>query len=186
MKKCVVVLLIVLQIVVAISCTFTEENIEFTVSRPTFIFPASLVVVEDEAFSNTAAHQIVFQDEIQSIEKEAFAGSAELLDVYIPTSVKYIADSAFDINDSFTVHGVKGSYAHTWALEHRISFVNEDIWTAIPQNSGSFRPKQISVRINNSLFLMVILGSLWHVIVYIRNMRHKERSELNPIDYAFP
>ena len=96
-----------------------------------FLFPLSLQEIEDEAFSDTAAEEVVFPDGLVYIGENAFSGARKLTDVYIPKSTKYIAESAFSATSNFLIHGIKGSYAEEWAKKHRVPFVDENIWKYI-------------------------------------------------------
>ncbi|MBR1686488.1 MAG: leucine-rich repeat protein [Clostridia bacterium] len=86
----------------------------FTAST-TLHLPASLTVVQEEAFLDTAATSVVVPEGCIRIESKAFTGP-NLLAVSLPESVNFIADDA--IASGVTVWCVPGSYAASWAQDH--------------------------------------------------------------------
>ena len=58
--------------------------------------PNALTEIEEEAFYGTTALAVIIPDECTTIGKRAFANCPNLIYVYIPASVKNIADDAFD------------------------------------------------------------------------------------------
>ena len=64
-----------------------------TLSMPSF--PASLMVIEAEAFEGTPFQAIIIPDTVTAIGNRAFANCRNLVYVYIPASVKSIAPDAF-------------------------------------------------------------------------------------------
>ena len=99
--------------------------------QSTFVLPLSLQEIEEGAFSGTAVQNVIFPDGFIYVGEDAFSGAEKLVDVYIPKSTKYIADSAFSITPKLVIHGVKGSYAEDWAKEHNVPFEKANIWRYI-------------------------------------------------------
>lgn len=61
---------------------------------------------------------------VTELGSDAFRNCTTLKDIYIPASVTEIDDYAMDSGrEDLTIHGVKGSYAETWAAEHGCPFV---------------------------------------------------------------
>ncbi len=58
--------------------------------------PESLSQIKASAFENSAAEAVVLGDAVLKIGSRAFAGCASLVYIYIPDTVKSIADDAFD------------------------------------------------------------------------------------------
>ncbi len=58
--------------------------------------PESLTQIKSSAFENSAAEAAVLGDAVLKIGSRAFAGCANLVYIYIPDTVKSIADDAFD------------------------------------------------------------------------------------------
>lgn len=103
----------------------------------TVVFSEGLRIIGEEAFARTGLREVQLPDGVERIEKKAFADCAALHRVYIPESVTYIADDAFDmcgdyINGTyytsspelyrFAICGKAGSYAETYAKEHGYTF----------------------------------------------------------------
>ena len=100
--------------------SFTVRNPEM--DEPTFVLPAFLKTIEDEAFFGISAEVIRVPDGAVSIGSKAFAGIGNLRQIYIPASVTSIAPNAFD-GDDVVIFGKANSYAETYAGEHVIIFV---------------------------------------------------------------
>lgn len=82
--------------------------------------PASLKVIEEEAFYHTdGLNEVVLSEGLERIESLAFYGSG-VSKINLPSTLRYIAEDAFNMNypPDFTI--VLGSYAHTWAAEQGV------------------------------------------------------------------
>lgn len=66
----------------------------------TLYLPAMLTEIEDSAFEGIAAEAVQIPYGVTSIGSRAFADCPNLMAVYIPGSVGYIADDAFDGSDN--------------------------------------------------------------------------------------
>ena len=161
---------------------FPEEDIGFA-----FVLPASLVMIEDEAFEATAAQAVLLTDSLSEIGERAFADSPNLKSVIIPESVVFIGEHAFDGVSDLVLHGEKNSYAARWAEEHNVTFV--------PAETAAHWIKMLVKLIGGNLFAVLLFccvdprvmlrlrrkaASAW------RSMRPQDRPELYPIDYRFP
>lgn len=152
-----------------------------------FILPFSLQEIEEEAFANTAADTVIFPDGLLQIGKKAFEGVCNLIDIYIPESVEFIADTAFSLTSNLTIHGVNGSYAQDWAEKHSIPFVVDDIWNVFTLSGNSNNTKTNPINRFIATIVLIILFSLFKSCYYeLRSRRPQDRPELNPIDYRFP
>ncbi len=69
---------------------------------------------------------ITVPNSVTSIGDEAFYCCLNLSKVTIPDSVISIGDYAFGFYEDLTIYGNSGSYAETYAKEHRIPFVSTD------------------------------------------------------------
>ena len=165
---------------------FSMENIRQK-DEGSFIFPAALEEVGEEAFAGTAVKTLIFPKGLRYIGNDAFEDTEALTDAYIPETAEAIEDDAFPENEGLTIHGIGGSKAEKWAREHRVSFVSADIWTLRVIREKPFDVKRIAlkqaIRISNPLKSIKLNertkdeGS---------SMRPQERAELNRIDYRFP
>lgn len=153
----------------------------------TYILPADLVTIEEEAFANTPVETVILPEGFQSLEDSAFEDASQLTDIYIPPTTNYIADTAFPKNTEMTIHGVEGSYAEDWAEEHHIPFVNENIWRLILNNGRSVTTPDVLID-----FLYQTVNPQKTIKPVPRaededeSKRPQDRPELNPIDYRFP
>ena len=135
-----VVLFIALLVRVSPGMAYAKETEDSR--QATFILPASLIEIEEEAFFGTAVETVVFPQGSLRIGDGAFKDARHLKDVYIPGTTAYIADSAFSRVRRVTIHGIGNSYAKKWAERHRIPFVVDDIWSEVV-HSVSFSPIQL-------------------------------------------
>ena len=152
-----------------------------------FVFPASLVMIEDEAFEETAIESVALPKTLISIGNRAFADNSRLKTIEIPNSVEYIGDEAFSGIPSLTVYGTEDSYASRWAEEHHIAFINTE-------SSTAWLVKLIkhlqsgSILLFNLTFVCPSIGfrKRRKMENEERSMRPQDRPELYPINYKFP
>ena len=87
------------------------------------VLPASLLVVEEEAFANIGAAAVILPEGCQRIESRAFADSS-VTSIKIPASVTSIADDAF-AGCAVTISAPEDSFAMNWAKEHGVPYIVE-------------------------------------------------------------
>lgn len=187
MKKSMVFFLLI-QLLMVLSPVYVDSQKSAEECRDyTFIFPASLEIIENEAFAGTEAQTVTFQRGLQNIGEGAFQAAINLKEIYLPDSVEIIADSAFPKNEGLIVHGVKGSLAQYWADENGFDFVVDDIWTDTQVS------EKIHVEPLLSLFWIIcpidekaLSRSSERIKRFIKSMRPQDRPELYPINYRFP
>ena len=85
-------------------------------------FPASVEIIEDEAFEGTALGNVELPNSAIKIGERAFADISTLRDVRIPFTTQYIASSAFDGSDKTTITAPVNSYARVYARNHGLPF----------------------------------------------------------------
>ena len=192
MKKAFFILFLLLLVLVAAPSVSSDPTIETILAEPAsseavFRFPASLKTVGDNAFSGTVIEKAVFQSELETVGSSAFANTRNLTDVYLPSSVEYIAENAFERSDALTIHGAEGSYAQQWAQAHGIAFEAEEIRDAVPNFA---RARRDIWKLVNLLRIILFAALLISLTVYFtderRLLRPRLRPEMHPLDYRFP
>ena len=95
----------------------------------TVILPSTLLTIGASAFSGCASFvRFTVPDGVKTIGNSAFSNCKNLVRIWIPESVSQISNSAFsNRNANFTIHGVSGSYAETYANANSIPFSTEKI-----------------------------------------------------------
>ena len=89
----------------------------------TIQLPGQLEIIGAEAFyGDISIDQVILPDGVKEIHSKAFANSS-LEEIYLPGSITYIADDAFDEPQYVRVSAEKGTYAYAWAVEH--GYINE-------------------------------------------------------------
>ena len=83
---------------------------------PTFVLPAALREIGEQAFEGISAEVVKISDTVESIGNRAFAYSS-IGQVILPASLVSIADDAFE-GCSMLVFAPEGSYAWNWAVNH--------------------------------------------------------------------
>ena len=153
--------------------------------KTSFLFPAALEIIEDNAFVSTGASRLVFGGSLLSIGEGAFADT-RLADIFSPSAETLIAASAFPENQETTIHGAAGSPAQQWAGEHGLAFVPDG---GTPGSVGGRASRGVTpasglhaVIYDSSRPLRPLRGGRGSEI----SMRPQDRPELNPIDYKFP
>lgn len=165
--------------------TYLQEQFPF--KDNVFVLPASLEIIEEEAFEETAVTTAVFQNNVIYISDQVFASASKLRSVFIPPSTEFIGENAFPDNTDLIVFSVKGSYAEKWANEHQIPFKDSNIWGLLMPNGKSLNTHGVPL----SRVLPVIdperaIGVTKQTANDDVSMRPQDRPELNPIDYRFP
>ena len=187
MKKNLARLMVLIIIVLLLPSNFAYADQSTDSSRAIFVLPSSLLVVGEEAFSNTLAETAFFPEGFQQIQDKAFAGAQRLKDVYIPKSTQYIADSALPLTHAIRIHGVNNSFAKRWSAKHHIPFSADYIWRSLLHNEEILN----TLRLPNDSYVHTINP---REVITVHNRRQYEdksrrpqdRPELNPIDYKFP
>ena len=90
--------------------------------EPDFILPASLNLIEKDAFSGCAFRYVKLSENTVEIQKNAFSDCGNLRMIYIPESTRIIDKDAFNNVDHLIMIGKEGSYAETYAKEHGFIF----------------------------------------------------------------
>lgn len=90
---------------------------------PDFVLPDNLVMIDESAFEGCAFTYAMIQPGTTAISGNAFAQCKQLKHIYIPESVTEIDSCSFDGVTELTIHGVKGSYAETYARKKGFAFI---------------------------------------------------------------
>ena len=114
-----------LTVEVPITIKVTDEN--QTAQLTAMKLPAALKTVEEDAFIGVKAQMIDLRGtNVTSIGSGAFRNCVDLVAVYLPESVKYIADDAFYGCLNVTVYCAEGSFADTYARENSLTVAYTD------------------------------------------------------------
>ena len=152
-----------------------------------FVLPASLNMIDDEAFEGTAVTAVLIRERVICIGDYAFANTPKLQVVFIPQATEHIGDYAFPANTGLTIYGAMGSYAEEWANAHQIPFDGVYFWNLLIPNRKTINIQGIS----HKRILLIInpertVGIIQQTAFNEMSMRPQDRPELNPIDYRFP
>lgn len=153
----------------------------------TALFPDSLTVIEDEAFEGTAFRTLVFKAGFLRIQDRVFSSMQSLRKAYFPSSVEYIADSAFSGSGLLSIGGYADTYVQQWAEQHDMQFNISDYWYTAPNKVQRLMEKLLSLFF---ILCLPVTEDARRIKRYIKkrviSMRPQDRVELNPIDYRFP
>ena len=84
--------------------------------------PQKLDTIEREAFAGTEGlEKVIVQDGTKRIESRAFANSG-IREIYLPGSVNYIADDAFEGCRNLKIYCKPGTYAQEYLLDNGYNF----------------------------------------------------------------
>ena len=83
------------------------DTTDYNHKKDVFNMPASVEIIETEAFAGTAVKTVFFQAGFLSIGDSAFADSRFLTDAYIPSTTKHIGENAFPSNKKLTIKQTK-------------------------------------------------------------------------------
>lgn len=172
----------------SVSASVTADIHEFAQkSDAVFKLPASLKIIGEEAFEGVSAITIVLPGSTESIGTRAFADNSALRAVYIPESVRYIGNQAFEKSQNVVIRANEDSYAASWARLHDIVCVQEENAETWFTRLGKLM--QGSFFLTLSLTCVVPGDQYWQrrkKAVFEVSMRPQDRPELYPINYRFP
>ena len=189
MKKVFYLLILTLFVLIRSPFVFAELVDTGLPDRSYSCFPSSLKEINEEAFLGTGFQFIILGNNLERIDGRAFADITSLYLVYIPKTVTFIADTAFENDNGLTIQGEKNSYANSWAESNGFTFVHDYLWTYGIYSSCFF---QLSNFIRNSAYRQGYVHLLFTVVLvfyaafFIRDKRIKKRPELHSIAYHFP
>ena len=110
------------RILVLLVCLVWVGFSAFALAEDLLLLPGALMEIDEEAFYQTSAAQIVrIEDGTLSIASRAFARSG-LKRIRIPQSVSQIAGDAFEGCNGLIIYGKAGSYAQRYAADHGFAF----------------------------------------------------------------
>ena len=98
---------------------------EIDVTGRILTLPAELNVIEEEAFTSLYVGSVVLGENVQRIEKRAFADCSLTENINLPASIEFIAEDAFSGCEKLTAAVTDGSYAHQWCEDNNFPFVLE-------------------------------------------------------------
>ena len=114
MKVCNLIKKKVLWILTLVFCLCL--SLLFTVQAAKLNLPAGLKIIEAEAFmGDSSIDEVVLPDGVEIIGSKAFANSS-LKQIFLPSSVTYIAEDAFDRD--IVIEATEGTIAYIWAKEN--------------------------------------------------------------------
>lgn len=153
--------------------------------RPIATFPASLQILDDEAFSGTTIEVAIFGDALQSVGERAFHDVQSLTDVYLPESTESIGIHSFPVG--VLIHGVEGSYAQTWAEENGFIFTTINIHNdAVEVKSIDFEGLLLLLCVAIPTDIQIMEKIRRYYLYFAKSLRPQDRPELYPINYRFP
>ena len=119
-------------------------------SASAFSLPASLQIIEDEAFEGTALVAVDLPETVEEIGDRAFANIPSLRILKIPDNTKRIGTKIVAGSNNVTITAAPGSYTRNWAQENGVSFAPITVMTADSQAVvsaalSSFRRSEIII-----------------------------------------
>lgn len=106
-----------------------ESEIEKLNIKPIklFVLPSMMRSIGREAFKGISCTDLVLQDGVESIDKRAFADCKQLENVYLPDTLKYIAEDAFvGCKKGLTFICPDDSLAEEYADDHDFDHISSD------------------------------------------------------------
>ena len=187
-KRAAAWLLVTLLVIALSSLAFSEREKPTERQKASFVLPASLQTIGEEAFSGTAAESVVLPYGFLHLERKAFDRAVSLTDIYIPPTIESIGENALPRSRELTVHGVSGSRAQTLAEEHGLSFAAVNVLVLPYREGKTGAVNRLSVRFSPKEMTENVVKLLRKAenVEEERSMRPQDRPELNPIDYRFP
>ncbi|MBQ7265348.1 MAG: leucine-rich repeat protein [Firmicutes bacterium] len=101
-----------------------------------------LIDISESTFSNcTNLIEVKIGDNIKNINEKAFFNDSLLTQIFIPSSVEYIAGDAFEGCTNLIIYAPKGSYAEDYAIKHGFTQAPSDNSEMGENNSKFEMPK---------------------------------------------
>lgn len=138
MKKVIAICEIIFILCMALTCAPAGvENIHKEYSEvaengslSAFRLPASLQIIENEAFEGTLIAHVELPNTLKSIGDRAFANIQTLLSVQISATTETIANTAFTGSHAVTIIGAPNSFARIFARENGLAFRSKIVMLA--------------------------------------------------------
>ena len=113
----------------------------------TLVIPDSVVEIGEFAFQGCHTLAAVsIPESITALSDYLFRDCTSLVKVIIPESVTEISPCTFaECNDSFVIHCISNSAAHTFAAENEIEYVLMDEIAATPEEVGPFKVEGVKI-----------------------------------------
>lgn len=93
--------------------------------EPEILTPASLRVIEEEAFMEDRFTFVYLPDGVEAISERAFADCVDLRYIRIPATITDISETAFENVSDLTLIGKKNSFAEIYAKKTGFAFMEE-------------------------------------------------------------
>jgi hypothetical protein len=100
----------------------SPKDTEIIIPDKLGIYP--VVAITASAFADCLVENLEIPDTITKLPTDAFFYCKNIKTVKIPVSVTSIQSDSFDTNIKFTVIGIQGSYAETYANKYKLTFYN--------------------------------------------------------------
>ena len=136
--------------ILALALLITNTNAA-AMAADTLYLPAALTIIEEEAFAgDQSISKVVLPDKVTEIRSRAFANSS-LSEINLPSSLAFIADDAFDGPEKVRVTSEEGTYAHSWAIDHKYYGIKLSLRNASERNFSQFAgSRRIEVTANDA------------------------------------
>ena len=122
-----IMLLAMLALLMAFTCAQAEEKENAPIQ---FRFPASLQIIEEEAFEGTSLVIVDLPESVEEIGDRAFAEIETLKVLKIPQSAKTIGEDILAGSNRAVISAPMNSFARTWARANGIPFAPVATMTA--------------------------------------------------------
>ncbi len=134
---------------------FASDTSSALESAPAFRLPASLQIIEDEAFEGTALVAVDLPETVEEIGDRAFADIPSLRILKIPDNTKRIGKRIVAGSNNVIITAAPGSYARNWAQENGVPFAPITVMTANSQAVSaalsSFHSSEIIIAENDDI-----------------------------------
>ena len=115
--------MMIVAMLLCLSTAYAEDIVDRWDDRVS-VLPASLQVIDDEAFAGTALQVVVTNDELTAIGERAFADNDSLVLFVASNDIETISDDAFENDEKLTIIGEWNGFIADWAQAHGIAFVD--------------------------------------------------------------
>ena len=155
----------------------------------TFILPASLQTIGEEAFEGTAASAVILPENQLTVFQRAFSNMIHLEAINIPETGTLIGNTVFSGSQHVVIYGAEGGRAEQYARNNHLEFCPVQEWMQ-GRNARVFSIRRLTALYQ--AFQILILAYILKFRITgrknceTRSLQRKRRIEMHTLDEYFP
>ncbi len=93
-----------------------------TIGVKIIVIPETYKIIHGHAFEFCKFEEVYVGNSVEEIRENAFSGCRNMTKIYLPDSLTYIGDGAFEYCEDLVIFCSTGSYAEKYAIDNELSY----------------------------------------------------------------